>query len=82
MKLGYGFFVEILDQQNESKLLNLLKKRKDNYPIIARLNPSWKYPAKYIVSSLDNCFLKIGMEDFIPRGLTVRLATKEDIGYL
>lgn len=90
MNLGFAFVVTVPSGESEERLLQILKRRRANYPIIWRDPSAWegdilpgpKYPADWLVSSLDGHFLTLSAEE-APEvdglGLAIRAATTDDL---
>ncbi len=84
MELGKAFIVMIESKQSEDKVLELLKKRKDNYTIVQRAHRGQTYPIDYLITSLDNCFLRLTPHEAVEVSnlrLRCRSATPEDIRF-
>lgn len=93
MNLGFAFVVTVAREESEERLLQVLKRRHANYPIIRRDPSAWieggilparaKYPADWLISSLDGHFLTLSAEE-APEieglGLVIRPATPDDLG--
>jgi hypothetical protein len=88
INLGKGFVVTVANETIDIHLIQLFAKRKQNYIVIARLPDPYSpyraktYPQTYLVSSLDGDFLHIENMDAIPKGLTIRDATQDDVNQL
>ena len=89
MNMGKGYVVTIPNKENETKLMKLFEKRKENYPIISRLPfgniylISKSYPIKYLVSSLDGNLLRLDdLKELDGLECIFREAKQEDISGL
>lgn len=75
MNLGTGYIVTIPNTESGEKLLSILRRRPENYPIVCRqarpryipsrkrlrvqISDYTKYPQDWLVSSLDGFFLTL-----------------------
>ena len=84
MNLGMAFVVVIPNKESEERLLSILKRREQNYPVIMPSHwPSKEYPISYLISSKDGTLVTLppggNFSEVSDLGLSMWSATNADL---
>ena len=92
LDLGSGYIVTVPNKEQEEKLLNVLRKRKNNYIIVMKLGPltsidfekTTRTGSVYFITSRNHALIKVSHINDLEglSGLSIKEITENDLAFI